>query len=535
MPPRPHASGRPRCDSCIARRNTRCSRDLPKCTACASNDRECVYTVNGQALPPPPPPSSSLSDAPPLHPVPAGIRHPRDTPTALFDDGDSNQGPARPNQDAARLDDNGDAHDRRKRALASPEPNDPTQRRQYLRLLEEQAERIREELRMGEAINNPEDNAGGRSQARSRVAGERGMATYGLDRGIEGGSRADKGKNRDRRGSSSDSSDKSNDTVVPGYTASGMQLPIAETVIATMRKGWSKHIALTMLDDEYCEKVARGHVSTQSVGFNDKGSVHIVETDVKDPSRDEHAMSFAQWDQAVPRLLSLIKQHLRERDFIRWRSYFELIRAQPTFHAEWNLWLAYDIQMRMITRWNKKLDFTVLNQAVLDDLRPRYQAKRIQTELINSGLRIAQNFPSSSRPRHDRYPSYSETSSLPRWNDTRSNEPRPQDSRPYEPRSYDSRSYDRRRLRNPNNAGPSGKCFRCGERGHYAARCNASAQVSGKPILIRAKGNDWTLDGNPFCYKHNGISGPCLTSSCEHKHICSLCRGTDHGAQSCPQ
>ncbi|KAG8752309.1 hypothetical protein FRC12_012034 [Ceratobasidium sp. 428] len=91
-----------------------------------------------------------------------------------------------------------------------------------------------------------------------------------------------------------------------------MQLPLAETVLANMRKGWTKHIALTMLDDEYCEKVARGHVTSRSVGFNDKGGVHIVETDVKDLSRDEHSISFAQWDQAVPRLLNLIKQFLRD-------------------------------------------------------------------------------------------------------------------------------------------------------------------------------------------------------------------------------
>ncbi|KAG8752308.1 hypothetical protein FRC12_012033 [Ceratobasidium sp. 428] len=201
MPPRPHASGRPRCDSCIARKNTRCSRDLPKCTACANNDRECVYTVNGQAIPPPPPPSSYLSDAPPLHPVPlkrpAGIRYQRDTPTALFDDGDSDQGPARPNRGAAHANDNGDDHERRKRALTSPKPNNPTQRLEYLQLLEAQAKRIREEIRMGKALSNQAQNAGDPSQARPRVAGERGVATYGLDCGLEEGARTDKGKNRE--------------------------------------------------------------------------------------------------------------------------------------------------------------------------------------------------------------------------------------------------------------------------------------------------------------------------------------------------
>ncbi|QRW08607.1 Reverse transcriptase domain protein [Ceratobasidium sp. AG-Ba] len=349
--------------------------------------------------PPTPPPSSGLSDAPPLPgPAapegPAGIRRPHNTPTALFDEGgddrnrEHNCGPV----GAAKP-------DARKCALTSPEENNPNQRREYIRLLRAQADRLEEELATGRALAQTE-NPDPRSKDKQRIIPKPDVASLGLDRGIRKEYRPrNKDKNRDRSKSPSSASTDLNDSVIPGHTAAGMQHPIAENVVAIFRKGFVKHVALTTLDDEYCEKIAWGHISGHTLGFNNQGGIQVLDVDVKDPSRDKHTMSFAQWDQAVPRFLGLVRDHLRRKDYDQWRQHFELICKQPTLHSEWELWLGYDIQMRIITRRDKSVDITVLNRSVLDDLCPRFQAKRIQAKLINSGLRIAQpQVSSKSRP-----------------------------------------------------------------------------------------------------------------------------------------
>ncbi|QRV84972.1 hypothetical protein RhiJN_12988 [Ceratobasidium sp. AG-Ba] len=302
--------------------------------------------------------SSALSDAPPSQDAqrfdgPAGIRRPRDTPTAFFDDGGSD-------------------HARRRGSVA-----------------EQDADREEEQLDSQFDPSRPRQ-PGARSTMQRPPSPLPDTTALGLDRGLHDTEPSqDKGKNRARPMSPSALSAGSNDSVIPGHTASGMELPIAENVIANMRKGWVKHIAFTTLDDEYCEKVARGHTAGHTLGFNDQGGIQVLDVDVKDPSRDEHAMSFAQWDQAVPRFLSLVKQHLREKDHIRWSKHFAMIRKQATLHPDWELWLAYDIQMRTITRRDKTVDVTVLNRSVLEDLRPRFQVKTIQSQLLHSGLRMA--------------------------------------------------------------------------------------------------------------------------------------------------
>ncbi|KAG9125125.1 hypothetical protein FRC07_008886, partial [Ceratobasidium sp. 392] len=282
---------------------------------------------------PPPPPSSELSKAPrstpspppPAQPRPfqptAGIRRPRDTPTVLFGEGSIVAARKRPHERPATP--HAASHgkqERRKRALTSPEALQADQRQNHIHLLRLQADRMEEELkhalrvkeRAGQAAHNrPKEPAAGLNPDKA-------------DRDCRPRGARNKGKNRERHRSDLGSSGGSNDTLVPGYTASGAQLPIADSVIAIMRKGWTKHILLAMLIDEYCEKVARGQAASQTVAFNDRGAIQVVDQDVKDPNRDEHSLTFAQWDQAVARLLDLIQEFLCPRDHERWSQHFKI-------------------------------------------------------------------------------------------------------------------------------------------------------------------------------------------------------------------
>lgn len=80
-------------------------------------------------------------------------------------------------------------------------------------------------------------------------------------------------------------------------------------------------------------------------------------------------------------------------------------------------------------------------------------------------------------------------------------------------------------------------CFRCGQTGHFPARCTASTTTSGKPVLQldTASKGEHTLkapDGRPVCINWSARSR-CTRPACRATHICSLCLDSNHGANAC--
>lgn len=441
--------------------------------------------------PPPPPPASSTLRVSIPPGSPAGLRRPRSIPTSIgfpsstltpLDD----VPPGSPTQPVA------DRPAPRKRQDMSPDTNDILERENRIRRLKQLWDTEIQELN---AIKNTTKER--RSISPIDLCDNRGQEPGGPAGGS--GARAGKGKRRD---SHSSSSGKSDDTMVPGHLATGIFLPIPEAIIKIMRGGWESHISLACLTDDYCNRKGGRNRSANVITIDDS-SKHLktVATDAVDSSRAEDDLLFPEWSQAWRRLLELIQSY-QPKYHDRWFKHYNLISGQSTLHRDFKLWIRYDIAVRRQSRSNKKLDVTIKQQHILDDLMPQFQADRAKALLA---AELSHN------------PSPSGSRRIP----------------PTEPNQ--SRSQNTQKGRQTGNA--SGSCFRCGRSGHHPQKCTEAKQRSGRPILIEATDSGrWTLNGERFCYQHNGFNGPCTRPNCDRgAHLCSLCGDSGHCAQACPK
>lgn len=81
-------------------------------------------------------------------------------------------------------------------------------------------------------------------------------------------------------------------------------------------------------------------------------------------------------------------------------------------------------------------------------------------------------------------------------------------------------------------------CFRCGALGHLPKQCTATATVTGQLAASKGPGQRpnalSTAAGQAYCYNFARHLVCSLGSDCRHKHACSICGETQHGAARCP-
>ncbi|EIN09116.1 hypothetical protein PUNSTDRAFT_134282 [Punctularia strigosozonata HHB-11173 SS5] len=274
---------------------------------------------------------------------------------------------------------------------------------------------------------------------------------------------------------------------------------IPDPIRKKFQEGWTTHIPLNYLTDK---AVAEYGCDTSSL-LTDMYAVDpargLIQAEKVLPSAGELKLSFGEWHQAWKRLLQLIKAYF-PRDYERWKKHFRRICCTDGATSEnWTLWLAYDAEVRRRCHlegidpgtfhkniWNK-VEPAHIKAQVMASLQPF----RAQTASRSSGARPEQ----SSRHASGR---------------AQLSSPKPIDS----------------------------KCFFCGGKGHKASACKADRLINGQPVRL-TRGEDRSVKddkGRQYCFYFNMAggctkkdAGPCAKGD----HRCTLCGGTNHGAQLC--
>lgn len=274
---------------------------------------------------------------------------------------------------------------------------------------------------------------------------------------------------------------------------------IPESIHKKMMRRWQEHIPLTYLTDRYCSAGTENKGRSKDFEVNPSGVLVSTEQPLSDTN--EEKLSFEDWHKAWQRFLSLIQRYI-PKIYDPWRIHFERIRDAPDNQSRWQTWLEYDISLRK-NSIHEGLDPAMFDRALwyrldLDTAR--------QTSLHQPSNRAQQ---SSSR-----FPAGASNS--------RQSERSSQQER--QPRSHQTRW-----------TSPA-RCLLCAGP-HYSRGCRSTTQTNGRPTIITSRDNGKTYadsDGNRYCFAYNGATG-CVTQSCpKGMHQCTLCKGSEHGAQSCP-
>jgi hypothetical protein len=202
----------------------------------------------------------------------------------------------------------------------------------------------------------------------------------------------------------------------------------------------------------------------------------------------------AEWLQAYPRLLQLVKIHLpKELDL--WTAHYTFITTSDgAFGKKFTLFREYNRCVRDVST-RIPLDPSVLQTKMMKEAWEIYDDE--QTTLRAESLILRK-------------------SSLRQGSTSGAGMVSRQDSGL------------------PNTGGP-GLCFWCASREprHPIGTCAASTQVDGSPVLCIGPGLS-NKDGNRYCIKANTTAG-CPRRPCAYCHACTLCAASDHITPECPK
>ncbi|EIN03378.1 hypothetical protein PUNSTDRAFT_139604 [Punctularia strigosozonata HHB-11173 SS5] len=287
--------------------------------------------------------------------------------------------------------------------------------------------------------------------------------------------------------------------LVRGKQAKADCYSIPDPIRKKFQEGWTTHIPLNYLPDKAVAEYGCDTLSLLTDMYAVDPARGLIQAEKVLPSAGELKLSFGEWHQAWKRLLQLIKAYF-PRDYERWKKHFRRICCTDGATSEnWTLWLAYDAEVRRRCHlegidpgtfhkniW-KKVEPTHIKAQVMASLQPF----RAQTASRSSGARPEQ----SSRHASGR---------------AQLSSPKPIDS----------------------------KCFFCGGKGHKASACKADRLINGQPVRL-TRGEDRLVKddkGRQYCFYFNMAggctkkdAGPCAKGD----HRCTLCGGTNHGAQLC--
>lgn len=271
-----------------------------------------------------------------------------------------------------------------------------------------------------------------------------------------------------------------------------------------MARRWQEHIPLTYLTDKFC--TPGGDTKLRNKDFEvDQRSGLLVPAEQPLNDTNENKLSFEDWHQAWLRFLELLRRYT-PNIYPLWKTHFELIYSAPDHISNWPTWLAYDITIRRQSL-NEGIDPSIFHMSVWSscDLEVTKQAvSRTASSLSNTRPNSASGCfqPYTNNFRHPE-----------RQNSQQDGRLRPHQTR----------------WRSP------AHCLFCAGP-HQPRGCRATVQVNGRPLYIISRDDGKAFadaEGNRYCFAFNGSTG-CSTSGCSKGvHHCTLCGGTDHGAQSC--
>ncbi|KAG8952221.1 hypothetical protein FRC04_004928 [Tulasnella sp. 424] len=129
-----------------------------------------------------------------------------------------------------------------------------------------------------------------------------------------------------------------------GYVATGNVHVIPPAVRNVMAAGWSSHIPLSLLTDAYCRNYSAHESLSATITSVQNGGLRLkVASEL--PEKGESSITRGEWNQAWPRLLSLIGQHI-PGIYGKWHEHYTRIANLEGLDDEWEYCRAYDIKIR---------------------------------------------------------------------------------------------------------------------------------------------------------------------------------------------
>ncbi|CUA76637.1 similar to polyprotein [Rhizoctonia solani] len=232
------------------------------------------------------------------------------------------------------------------------------------------------------------------------------------------------------------------------------------------KKNWSSHISLRYLTDEYCQQVDRHDQLRDTMHF-DSGSGTWVTSSAELPDLSESSLAFVQWMRAFQRLLAILRSmsHLRTP---YWEAHGHIVEHHPSLTSNWPLVLAYDIAMRRRSVLDRSLDVSIFQERVFNDLRPQFERRAMEDFVCGLyATETTRRAPAAeARTARGQLQIAAGPSSAPT------------------------------RASGPSSQGEPLWCFVCGSSAHTSRTCRATAQVSGKELVMTrsADGKNWVID-----------------------------------------
>ena len=303
-----------------------------------------------------------------------------------------------------------------------------------------------------------------------------------------------------------------------GQQATSIGLLVPEHIRKKFKDRWTVHVPLTYLTDKHCALANSDHTFSNETLTLDESSGKLLTTLKSLSPRGELDLTFDEWQQAWLHLLDLIGTYIRDKYHV-WKKHYLAILNNETRAARWDLWLAYDTEIRCRSTV-QGIDPSIHHILIWNELEAFYIAKRVKDEI------------SKSFPHRNTYQSNSNRYS------------------PYQNRTSDNSNNNsfRAQIRGGNNsfrARPTSlqtvlRCIFCGDSSgaHTSKNCNSNTLINGNPCHLHKAGPSEprrNKNNKSYCYSWNGHRGCHYQANCTRgEHLCSLCGSNTHNAQSCP-
>ncbi|KAJ6451220.1 hypothetical protein C8R47DRAFT_1084167 [Mycena vitilis] len=168
-----------------------------------------------------------------------------------------------------------------------------------------------------------------------------------------------------------------------GLTASNAAHLIPDAIRKRFAQGWKQHVPLHFLTDKYC---SRDNVETTKElddTYSLDGSRGIIAVSKPLPAEPELALNFAEWFQGWARLLELIATYV-PNELADWRAHYERILKKSNKDDVWDLWVAYDSEIRHRC-CTSGIDPSILHLEIWNDLEVKHMT-RVTYEKVSADL-----------------------------------------------------------------------------------------------------------------------------------------------------